>query len=49
MSGFKPNESVLILPQYAHFYPANSGVICSVNADRLRSVFNEYTVQFPDG
>jgi hypothetical protein len=49
MSGFKPNDGVLILPQYAHLYPANSGVICSVNADRLRSVFDEYTVQFPDG
>jgi hypothetical protein len=49
MPGFKPNDGVIILPQYAHLYPANSGVICSVSADRFRSIFNEYTVQFPDG
>jgi hypothetical protein len=49
MPGFKPNDGVFILPQYADLYPANSAVICSVNADRLRSIFNEYTVQFPDG
>jgi hypothetical protein len=49
MPGFKPNDGVFILPQYAHLYPANSGVICSVSADRFRSIFNEYTVQFPDG
>ena len=49
MPGFKPNDGVFILPQYAHLYPANSGVICSVSADRFRSLFNEYTVQFPDG
>jgi hypothetical protein len=49
MQGFKPNDGVFILPQYAHLYPANRGVICSVSADRFRSLFNEYTVQFPDG
>jgi hypothetical protein len=49
MSGFKPNDEVFILPKYAHLYPANYGVICSVSADRYRSVFSEYTVQFPDG
>ena len=49
MSGLKPNEAVFILPKYAHLYPASCGVICSVSADRSRSVFNEYTVQFADG
>jgi hypothetical protein len=49
MSGLKPNDAVFILPKYAHLYPAESGVILSVNPDRLRSVFNEYLVQFPDG
>jgi hypothetical protein len=49
MSGFKPNDAVFILPKYAHLYPASSGVVISVSADRLRSVFNEYMLQFPDG
>ena len=49
MSGFKPNDEVFVLPKYAHLYPASHGVICSVSADRFRSVFNEYTVQFPGG
>jgi hypothetical protein len=49
MSAFKPNDAVFILPKYAHLYPADSGVILSVSPDRLRSVFNEYVVQFPDG
>src|SRR5262249_5964202 len=49
MPGFKPNDGVFILPQFANLYPANCGVICSVNAARFRSIFNEYTVKFPDG
>jgi hypothetical protein len=39
----------LILPKFAHLFPANSAVVVSVNANRFRPILNEYTVEFGDG
>jgi hypothetical protein len=50
MQRFKSDDRVLILPKFAHLYPAFRGIVRSVKVvDPLRSVFNEYTVEFTYG
>ena len=49
MQRFKSDDRVLILPKFAHLYPAVRGIIRAVKPDPLRSVFNEYTVEFTYG
>ncbi len=49
MTRFKRRDPVRILPQFAHLYPNPIGVVIDVKEDAWRSVFNEYTVEFPDG
>src|SRR5690242_2049693 len=49
MQRFKSDDRVLILPKFAHLYPAFSGIVRAVKLDSLRSVFNEYTVEFTYG
>jgi hypothetical protein len=49
MQRFKSDDRVLILPKFAHLYPAFRGVVRAVKLDPLRSVFNEYTVEFTYG
>jgi len=49
MQRFKPDDRVLILPKFAHLYPGFRGIVRAVKVDSLRSVFNEYTVEFTYG
>jgi hypothetical protein len=49
MQRFKSDDRVLILPKFAHLYPAFRGIVRAVKLDPLRSVFNEYTVEFTYG
>src|SRR5262245_21791469 len=49
MQRFKFDDRVLILPKFAHLYPAVRGTVRAVKPDPLRSVFNEYTVEFTYG
>lgn len=49
MQRFKPDDPVLILPKFAHLFPASSAVVVSVNPNNSRPILNEYTVEFPDG
>jgi hypothetical protein len=49
MQSLKPGDRVLILPKFAHLFPANTAVVVSVNLNRSRPMLNEYTVEFPDG
>jgi hypothetical protein len=49
MQRFKPGDAVYILPKFAHLYPAVSATVTGVHVDPFRSIFNEYTLEFPDG
>jgi hypothetical protein len=49
MQRFKSDDRVLILPKFAHLYPAVRGIVRAVKPDPMRSVFNEYTVEFTYG
>jgi hypothetical protein len=49
MERFKSGDAVFILPRYAHLYSGHSAVVTAAKPDRLRPMFNEYTLQFPDG
>jgi hypothetical protein len=49
MQRFKSDDRVLILPKFAHLYPAFRGIVRAVKLDPLRSAFNEYTVEFTYG
>src|SRR5438093_8961178 len=49
MQRFKIGDAVLILPKFAHLYPADTGVVIRVEPDPFRPIFNEYTVQFLNG
>src|SRR5215813_10269952 len=49
MQRFKSDDRVLILPKFVHLYPAVRGIVRAVRPDPMRSVFNEYTVEFTYG
>jgi hypothetical protein len=49
MQRFKSDDRVLILPKFVHLYPAMRGTVRAVKTDPMRSVFNEYTVEFTYG
>jgi hypothetical protein len=49
MQRFGPGDAVFILPKFAHLYANRSAIVVSVNSDRFRPMFNEYTVEFADG
>src|SRR5437870_10347801 len=49
MQRFKIGDAVLILPKFAHLYPGNTGVIVGIETDRFRQIYNEYTIEFPNG
>ena len=48
MQRFELNDTVFILPRYAHLYPASSAVVVGVTADSFRPMFNEYALEFAD-
>jgi hypothetical protein len=49
MQRFKVGDRVAILHRFAHLHPQDSGSVVEVQLDPIRSIFNEYTVQFSDG
>jgi hypothetical protein len=49
MQRFKTGDRVLVLPKFAHLYSGSAGIIVDVTPDPHRPVFNEYTVEFPNG
>jgi hypothetical protein len=49
MQRFQIGDRVLIIPRYAHLYPANTAVIADVDLDPRRGILNEYVVRFADG
>ena len=54
MQRFKIGDRVKLLPRFAHLYqstPAErtQGVVIEVKIDPFRAMFNEYTIEFPDG
>jgi hypothetical protein len=48
MQRFQIGDRVLIIPRYAHLYPANTGIIADVDLDPRRGILNEYVVKFAD-
>ena len=49
MQRFKKGDRILILPKFAHLYPAASAVVIGFKRDPFRTMFNDYTIQFHDG
>jgi hypothetical protein len=45
---FRIGDRVRLRPGFAHLYAGDSGVIVGVVVDPMRSLFNEYLVQFSD-
>ena len=45
---FKVGDRIRVRPAFARLYAADSGMIVGVVVDPMRSLFNEYLVQFPD-
>jgi hypothetical protein len=48
MERFKVGDPVLVLPRFAHLFPASTGVVTAVNPDPFRSMFNEYALKLND-
>ena len=48
MQRFTPGDPVLILPKFAHLYPASAAVVVSARVNNFRPTLNEYTVEFAD-
>jgi hypothetical protein len=49
MQRFKKGDRVLILPKFAHLYPASAAVVVGFRRDPFRTMFNDYTIQFSNG
>lgn len=47
MSRFKVGDKVVLLGKYVGLHPGSGGVVAVVRPDKLRSIFDEYTVVFP--
>jgi hypothetical protein len=45
---FKVGDRVRLRSRFTHLYTPDPGVIVAVILDPMRSLFNEYTVVFPD-
>jgi hypothetical protein len=45
---FKVGDRIRLRARYIQLFPGDSGVIVGVLLDPMRSLFNEYLVQFPD-
>jgi hypothetical protein len=44
----KIGDRVRLRPRFSHLYPADYGVTVGVVLDPMRTLFNEYIVEFPD-
>ena len=49
MQRFKIGDRVSLLPRFAHLFQSTPGVVIEVKIDPFRAMFNEYTIEFPDG
>jgi hypothetical protein len=54
MQRFKIGDRVVLLPRFAHLYQSTReqstpGVVIEVKLDPFQAMFNEYTIEFPDG
>jgi hypothetical protein len=45
---YRVGDRIRIRPKFTHLYPGDTAVIVAVVSDPIRSLFNEYTVEFPD-
>jgi hypothetical protein len=45
---FKIGDRIHLRVRFSHLYPNSSGVVVGIALDPIRSLFNEYTVEFPD-
>ena len=45
---FKVGDRICLRRRFVRLYPAESGVIIGVIPDPMRSLFNEYLIEFPD-
>jgi hypothetical protein len=49
MQRFNVGDPILILPKFAHLFPAHTGIVVSVKRTAIRPIFNDYAVKFVDG
>jgi len=49
MQRYKIGNRVVLLPRFAHLFQSTPGVVIEVKIDPFRDMFNEYTIEFPDG
>jgi hypothetical protein len=49
MQRFNIKDRIVVLPQFGHLYQNHLGLIVAVKLDPFRPIFNEYTIEFPDG
>jgi hypothetical protein len=49
MQRFKVGDRIHILPKFANLFPSRSGLVMGIKLDPLRPMFNEYSIEFPDG
>ena len=45
---FKIGDRIHLRVRFSHLYPNSSGVVVGITLDPIRSLFNEYTIEFPD-
>jgi hypothetical protein len=45
---YRVGDRIRIRPRFAHLFPADVGLIRGVVTDSMRSLFNEYVVEFTD-
>lgn len=45
---YRVGDRIRIRPRFMHLFPADLGVIRGVVTDPMRSLFNEYVVEFAD-
>jgi hypothetical protein len=46
---FKVGDRIRLRSRFTRLYSPDPGVVVGVVLDPMRSLFNEYTIQFPDG
>jgi hypothetical protein len=45
---YRVGDRIRIRSRFTHLFPADFGVVRGVVTDPMRSLFNEYVVEFPD-
>jgi hypothetical protein len=49
MQRYKIGDRVVLLPRFAQLFQSTPAVVIDVKIDPFRPMFNEYTVEYPDG